>query len=128
MGIVSATSGPGDGCHRAESGVPGSAAAGATAIEAAPGPSCARLTPSATADTGLPLALRAVPIAAGVVAIDLPLTVTTLRELTAEVRSPTRREIPQDARVTGEQTVPDVGAIRRAVLADDLRHLQHDDL
>lgn len=53
---------------------------------------------------------------------------TTLRELTAEVCSPTHREIPQDSRLTGEQTVPDMGAIPRAVLADDLRHLQHDDL
>jgi hypothetical protein len=64
-------------------------------------------------------------IAAGVITIDLPLTVITLRELAAEVRSPARREIPQDSRLAGEQTVPDVGAVRRAVEADDLRHREH---
>jgi hypothetical protein len=60
-----------------------------------------------------------------VIAEHLPLAVITLREVTAEVRSPTRREIPQDSRVAGEETVPDVGAIRRAVEVDDLRHLEH---
>jgi hypothetical protein len=56
---------------------------------------------------------------------DLLVAVMTLRELAAEVRSPARREIPQDSRLTGEQTVPDVGAIRRAVEADDVRHREH---
>jgi hypothetical protein len=68
---------------------------------------------------------RAVPVAAGVVAKDLALTVIALRQLAAEVRSPARREIPQDSRLAGEETVPDVGAIRRAVEADDLRHREH---
>ncbi len=68
---------------------------------------------------------RAMPVAAGVIAKDLPLAVITRREVAAEVRSPTRREIPEDSRLTGEQTVPDVGAIRRPVEADDLRHREH---
>jgi len=68
---------------------------------------------------------RAVPVAARVIAKDLALAVITLREVATEVRSPARREIPQDSRLAGEQTVPDVGAIRRAVEADDLRHREH---
>ena len=65
------------------------------------------------------------PIAAGVIAEHLPVAVITLREVATEVRSPARREIPQDSRLTGEETVPDVGATRRAVEADDLRHRTH---
>jgi hypothetical protein len=65
------------------------------------------------------------PIAARVIANDLALAVIALCELAAEVRSPARREIPQDSRLTGEETVPDVGAKRRAVEADDLRHREH---
>jgi hypothetical protein len=60
-----------------------------------------------------------------VIAEHLPLAVITLREVAAEVRSPARREVPEDSRLTREQTVPDVGAIRRAVEADDLRHREH---
>ncbi len=71
------------------------------------------------------MARWAVSIAARVIAIDLPLAVITLRELAAEVRSPARREIVQHSPVTREQTVPDVGAIRRAVEADDFRHREH---
>jgi hypothetical protein len=64
-------------------------------------------------------------IAAGVIAKDLLVAVITLRQVAAEVRSPTRREIPEDSRLAGEQTIPDVGAVRRAVEADDLRHREH---
>jgi hypothetical protein len=60
-----------------------------------------------------------------VIAKDLPVAVTTLRQVAAEVRSATRREIPEDSRLAGEQTVPDVGAIRRAVEGDDVRHREH---
>jgi hypothetical protein len=60
-----------------------------------------------------------------VIARDLRVAVITLREGAADVRRPARREIPQDSRLAGEQTVPDVGAIRRAVEADDLRHREH---
>ncbi len=65
------------------------------------------------------------PIAAGVKATHLRVAVIALRQVATDVRRPARREIPQDSRLTGEQTVPDVGAIRRAVEADDLRHREH---
>ena len=71
---------------------------------------------------------RAMAIAARVIAIDLPLAVITLRELAADVRSPARGEIVQHSPVTREQTVSHVGAVRRAVEADDLRHRAHVDL
>ena len=67
----------------------------------------------------------AMPIAAGVIAEHLPVAVITLREVTTEVRSPAPREIPKNSRLAGEHTVRDVGAIRRAVEADDLRHREH---
>ena len=68
------------------------------------------------------------PIAAGVIAEHLPVAVITLREVTTEVRRPASREIPEDSRLAGEQTVPNVGAIRRAVEADDLGHCEHANL
>ena len=68
---------------------------------------------------------RAVPVAAGVIAIDLPLAVITRRGVAAEVRSPARGEIVPHSPVTREQTVSHVGARRRAVEADDLRHREH---
>jgi hypothetical protein len=71
------------------------------------------------------VARRAVPVAAGVIAIHLGVAVITPRQGTTEVRGSTPREIPEDSRLAGEQTVPDVGAIRRAVEADDLRHREH---
>ncbi len=72
-----------------------------------------------------PVTRRAMPIAAGVIAEHLGIAVITLREVAAEVRSPARREIPEDARLAGEQPVLDVGAVRRAVEADDRRHRRH---
>ena len=56
---------------------------------------------------------------------DVALAVIALGEVAATVRRPARREIPPDSRLTGKQTVPDVGAIRRAVEAEDLRHREH---
>jgi hypothetical protein len=60
-----------------------------------------------------------------VIAEHLPVAVITLREVATTVRSPARREIPEDSRLTREQTVSDVGAIRRGVEADDRRHLAY---
>jgi hypothetical protein len=60
-----------------------------------------------------------------VIAKDLPVAVITPRELAAEVRSPARGEIVQHSPVTREETVSHVGAVRRAVEADDLRHREH---
>ena len=71
------------------------------------------------------VAFRAVAITARVIPVDRLAAVITLGELATEVRSPARREIPKDSRLTGEQTVPHVGAIRCAVEADDLRDLEH---
>src|SRR5713101_8307710 len=72
--------------------------------------------------------LRTMPVAAGVIPIHLPAARRALRELPATRCGPTRLEIAQRARLPREQTRPEVRADSGPEAADDIRHLQHDDL
>ena len=63
----------------------------------------------------VPVTLRTVAIATGVIDIDLVRAVIALRDMASEVRRTTPLEIPHGPGVTGQQAVPDLRAIGRTV-------------
>src|SRR5882724_13639759 len=69
------------------------------------------------------MTLGTVPIATGVIGINLPAAVVTLFQVAAKVGRTTRLNILQGPRLTGQQLV--LSAIGRTMAAEDLRHLQH---
>src|SRR5207244_11205293 len=69
------------------------------------------------------MTLGAVPVAAGVIGIDLPAAVVTLFQMAAKVGRTTCLDISQRPLLTGQQAL--LGAIGRTMAAADLRHLHH---
>src|SRR5207247_8366985 len=72
--------------------------------------------------------LWSVTIPAGVILLHLPAAVISLMYVASEGRRPTGFEIAQGPAVAGQDAIGETRDIRRPVEADDLRHLQHDDL
>jgi hypothetical protein len=54
--------------------------------------------------------------------------VIALLQVASEVRRAARLDVPYSPGLTGEQAIPEPGAIRRSVEAENVRHLQHEDL
>ncbi len=70
-----------------------------------------------------PTRVGTVAIAAGVIGVAQQCAVIPLRYMTAEVGGAAVLDVAQRALLTGKQRVS--GLIRRTVLADDIRHLDH---
>ncbi len=75
-----------------------------------------------------PVTLRTGAVAAGVVRIALLAAVIALVHVASEVRGPAGLDIPQGPKLTGRHGRAEASQIRRPVEADDVGHLQHEDL
>jgi hypothetical protein len=76
----------------------------------------------------VPVTLRTGAVAAGVVRIDRVPALIALMDVTSTGWRPAGFDIPQGPALTGRQGRAEPGAVRRPVEADDVGHLQHEDL
>ena len=72
--------------------------------------------------------LGAMAIAAGVIHKDLLSAAIALFDMASEVRRAARFDIPHSPLLSGQQAIPEAGAIHGAVEPENVRHFQHEDL
>ena len=72
------------------------------------------------------LALGAMPIATRMILVDVLITIGAVIDMSTERFGPTMFNGPHRLPMTGQQSVTKLGAIRRAILPEDLGQLYHD--